>query len=221
MREPTEKLAKKPTVKSKKTNTQKFLPDRGEDVSTMELLLVSESSRHRARLNELVFELVSAATAFKTSLPDGMIEALSDLVRSTNCYFSNLIEGHNTHPVDIERALTEDYSADKEQRNLQLEAKAHNATQRWIDEGGRLAKRQLLPQSSRSIVPLKALQSGSGSSPATLDSSVRRRQWTRCPIDFIRDTTPRPRRGRHMVDCSRPGPGRGHLQAASCGSSTN
>lgn len=140
MREPTGKLAKKPTVKAKKTSTRENLPDRGEDVSAMEPLLVSEGSRHRARLNELVFELVSAATAFKTSLPDGMVEALSDLVRSMNCYYSNLIEGHNTHPVDIERALNEDYSANKEQRNLQLEAKAHIATQRWIDEGGLAGK---------------------------------------------------------------------------------
>ena len=140
MREPTEKLAKKPTVKAKRSSAQEILPDRGEDVSAMEPLLVSESSRHRARLNELVFELVSAATAFKTSLPDGMVEALSDLVRSMNCYYSNLIDGHNTHPVDIERALTEDYSANTEQRNLQLEAKAHVATQRWIDEGGLIGK---------------------------------------------------------------------------------
>jgi len=27
-----------------------------------------------------------------------------------NCYYSNLIEGHDTHPVDIERALKNDYS---------------------------------------------------------------------------------------------------------------
>jgi Fic family protein len=53
-----------------------------------------------------------------------------------NCYYSNLIEGHDTHPVDIERALKNDYSANAEQRNLQLEAKAHIAVQRWIDNGG-------------------------------------------------------------------------------------
>ncbi len=41
-----------------------------------------------------------------------------------NCYYSNLIEGHDTHPVDIERALKADYSTDPEQRNLQLEARA-------------------------------------------------------------------------------------------------
>jgi len=35
-----------------------------------------------------------------------------------NCYCSNLIKGHNTHPIDIERALNNDLSADPEQRNL-------------------------------------------------------------------------------------------------------
>src|SRR3546814_7041047 len=53
-----------------------------------------------------------------------------------NCYYSNLIEGHDTHPVDIERALKGDYSGDPEKRNLQLEAEAHIAVQAWIDEGG-------------------------------------------------------------------------------------
>jgi Fic family protein len=60
------------------------------------------------------------------------------VVRSMNCYYSNLIEGHNTHPIDIERALAGDYSQDTEKRNLQKEAKAHIATQRWIDEGALL-----------------------------------------------------------------------------------
>jgi Fic family protein len=53
-----------------------------------------------------------------------------------NCYYSNLIEGHNTHPVDIERAMKRDYSADPARRNLQLEARAHVAVQGWIDAGG-------------------------------------------------------------------------------------
>jgi Fic family protein len=53
-----------------------------------------------------------------------------------NCYYSNLIEGHNTHPVDIERALKGDYSEDPTKRDLQVEAKAHIEVQRWIDAGG-------------------------------------------------------------------------------------
>ena len=58
------------------------------------------------------------------------------MVRAMNCYYSNLIEGHDTHPVDIERALANDYSADIGKRNLQLEAKAHIGVQKWIDDGG-------------------------------------------------------------------------------------
>lgn len=53
-----------------------------------------------------------------------------------NCYYSNLIEGHDTHPIDIERALNEDYSADAKKRDLQLEARAHIEVQKWIDGGG-------------------------------------------------------------------------------------
>jgi len=53
-----------------------------------------------------------------------------------NCYYSNLIEGHDTHPIDIERALNKEYSADTTKRNLQLEAEAHINVQRWIDENG-------------------------------------------------------------------------------------
>jgi len=53
-----------------------------------------------------------------------------------NCYYSNLIEGHDTHPVDIERALRNDYSKDAHKRDLQHEAKAHISVQKWIDGGG-------------------------------------------------------------------------------------
>jgi Fic family protein len=51
-----------------------------------------------------------------------------------NCYYSNLIEGHDTHPRDIDRALARsDYSADSEKRALQMEAVAHIEVQRLID----------------------------------------------------------------------------------------
>jgi Fic family protein len=58
------------------------------------------------------------------------------MVRAMNCYYSNLIEGHDTHPIDIERALKNDYSQDARKRDLQLEAKAHIKVQEWIDGGG-------------------------------------------------------------------------------------
>lgn len=114
--------------------------DRGESIASMEPLLISEASRHRPALQDQALELASRASGFRRSLPQGLLSALAQLVRAMNCYYSNLIEGHDTHPVDIERALKNDYSNDEKKRNLQLEAKAHIAVQEWID-GGALAGR--------------------------------------------------------------------------------
>jgi Fic family protein len=109
--------------------------DRHEPVTQMEPLLISEDSRHRGPLTDLAVELAAKSAGFRRSLPQGVLAALADLVRSMNCYYSNLIEGHDTHPIDIERALKSDYSADPKKRDLQLEARAHITVQRWIDEG--------------------------------------------------------------------------------------
>ncbi len=110
--------------------------DRGELVSLMEPLLFAEGSRHRPAITDLAFELTHKSAGFRRSLPESLLRSLATLVRGMNCYYSNLIEGHDTHPVDIERALNNDLSADRRQRDLQLEAKAHIAVQQWIDEGG-------------------------------------------------------------------------------------
>ncbi len=101
----------------------------------MEPLLIGEDSRHRGELTDLAVDLAAKSAGFRRSLPQGLLAALADLVRAMNCYYSNLIEGHDTHPVDIERALKNDYSTDPKKRDLQLEAKAHIAVQRWIDRG--------------------------------------------------------------------------------------
>lgn len=110
--------------------------DRHESISLMEPLLISEGSRHRLRLTDLAIDLASGSSGFRRSLPAGILTALADLVRAMNCYYSNLIEGHYTHPFDIEKALRNDYSTDPIKRNLQLEASAHITVQKWIDEGG-------------------------------------------------------------------------------------
>lgn len=115
-------------------------PDRGETISLAEPMLVSSSAKGAGPLLDLAVELAARASGFKRSLPPGLLVALADLVRSMNCYYSNLIEGHDTHPVDIEKALNDDYSRDPKKRNLQLEAKAHITVQRWIDQGGLAGK---------------------------------------------------------------------------------
>lgn len=110
--------------------------DRGERPGSMEPLIIPEGSSHRSGLADLAVDLAARSAGLRRSLPGSVLTALAELVRAMNCYYSNLIEGHDTHPVDIERALRNDYSADARKRNLQLEAKAHIAVQTWIDEGG-------------------------------------------------------------------------------------
>ncbi len=123
-----DKADKKPDVKA--------ADDRGEHPALMEPLVLGEGSRHRGPLADLALELAQRSAGFRRSLPASLLTSLATLVRAMNCYYSNLIEGHDTHPVDIERALQGDYSRDAKKRDLQLEAQAHIAVQQWIDEGG-------------------------------------------------------------------------------------
>ena len=77
------------------------------------------------RLESLAIELPMAAGHFVGRWAPHVRLAIGELVRSMNCYYSNLIEGHDTHPHDIDRALVADYSSRPAKRALQLEARAH------------------------------------------------------------------------------------------------
>lgn len=103
-----------------------------EHVSLMEPMMPSLPDRE---LDDLVADLIAKANSLASKLHPKLNQGLAKLVRSMNCYYSNLIEGHNTHPRDIEKALAKDLSSDPEKRNLQLEAKAHITVQEMIDEG--------------------------------------------------------------------------------------
>lgn len=89
----------------------------------------------KAGIEDLAYQLTREASAFASQVPIENRLMIAELVRSMNCYYSNLIEGHHTHPRDIDTALTNDYSLQPEKRNLQLEAAAHIHLQGLIDEG--------------------------------------------------------------------------------------
>src|SRR5260370_29558277 len=76
-------------------------------------------------LENLGTDLVAKASALAARINPVLAAGIGNLVRSMNCYYSNLIEGHHTFPVDIDRALHNDYAEEPERRNLQLEARAH------------------------------------------------------------------------------------------------
>src|SRR5919106_4536774 len=101
-----------------------------ESVALMEPLLPAAGGR---RLEDLAVRLASDSAALAAQLAPPVRDSVGDLVRSMNCYYSNLIEGHNTRPRDIERALESDLDPEVNRRNLQLEARAHIRVQREID----------------------------------------------------------------------------------------
>ncbi len=82
---------------------------------------------------DVVAEIASASTALGRALHPRTAANLANLVRIMNTYYSNLIEGHNTRPRDIERALAGDLDQDEGRRNLQLEAAAHVRVQIEVD----------------------------------------------------------------------------------------
>jgi Fic family protein len=101
--------------------------------SAAEPYLPAEGS---ALLEDLAFKLAREASALAGQLPPQVARSVGALLRSMNCYYSNLIEGHNTHPRDIDRALAQDYAQDPARRDLQLEARAHIEVQGLVDVGG-------------------------------------------------------------------------------------
>lgn len=100
-------------------------------MSAMEPMLPEEAATD---LEDGAAALLADANRLAGRMHPIMLQSVGDLVRSMNCYYSNLIEGHDTHPRDIDRALANDFSTEPKQRELQQEAVAHIHVQRLIDD---------------------------------------------------------------------------------------
>lgn len=85
-------------------------------------------------LEDIAREIVAASARLEGRLAPVVLEELKQLLRVINSYYSNLIEGHSTHPVDVERAMKNDYSSDREKRDLQIESLIHIELQEKIIE---------------------------------------------------------------------------------------
>ncbi len=115
-----------------------------------------------AAITDILAELAAKAATLGSALHPRTASNLANLVRVMNTYYSNLIEGHNTRPRDIERALAGELDRDEGRRNLQLEAKAHIRVQADIDRlfaDGRLPD----PTSSEFILRYRQKDVGKGS----------------------------------------------------------
>jgi Fic family protein len=90
--------------------------------AAMEPLMPTDPS---GELRESAARLLVASAKLAGALHPLTRKRVAELVRHMNSYYSNLIEGHHTHPVEIERALKKDYSSEPAKRALQLESAAH------------------------------------------------------------------------------------------------
>jgi Fic family protein len=97
-------------------------------------------------LEDLAREVVAASAKLEGRLAPETLDGVRKLLRVVNSYYSNLIEGHSTHPVDIERAMRRDYSADQSKRDLQIESEIHIEVQEEV--AGRLPREPGLNVSS-------------------------------------------------------------------------
>lgn len=100
-------------------------------ISEMEPMMPSDP---RKELEELAIEVLRKSAAISSSVHQNTRRGIVELVRKMNCYYSNRIEGHNTHPVDIDRALRKDFSSDPAKRARQLESNAHIEVQKLIED---------------------------------------------------------------------------------------
>jgi Fic family protein len=149
---------------------------------------------------DLVAALAAATSALGSRLHPRSAEGLADLVRVMNCYYSNLIEGHNTTPREIVRALEDRFETARERRNLQLEARAHIRVQREID---RQHAAGVLPEPA-SIAFIRHVHRAfyEGAPPEMLVIQGRDRQVTMIPGEFRTQPEHEVEVGRHLPPSS-------------------
>jgi len=83
--------------------------------------------------SDRVWELIRGAERLRAALHPITRQRVAELVRSMNSYCSNLIEGHRIRPRDIDAALQQDFSANADQRALQIQHLAHMEVQAKMD----------------------------------------------------------------------------------------
>ena len=85
-------------------------------------------------LHDLALAVIQKSATLGSRQHHVTLNSLRELLRIINSYYSNLIEGHNTHPYDIVRAMQRRYDAEPAKRNLQMESVAHITVERDMEK---------------------------------------------------------------------------------------
>ena len=70
--------------------------------SSMEPLFPEDDSKI---LENLALELIEKSARLSGTMNPITRTAIANFLRPMNSYYSNLIEGHDTHPIDIDKAI--------------------------------------------------------------------------------------------------------------------
>jgi len=98
--------------------------------SQMEPLLIEESRPRFMELLGLAHGLDTQSAVLHAKIAPKTAQSMSELVLGMNCYYSNLIEGHQTLPDDIARAL-EKYQRVDAKPDLKNLSAAHIQAETW------------------------------------------------------------------------------------------
>jgi Fic family protein len=104
-----------------------------------EPLIPSAAASAKAGLPALAGDVAARALGLKRMVHPMTEARLAQLLRSVNSYYSNLIEGQQTRPLDIERALRKSFSKEPDKARRQRIAVAHIGAQQemesWLAAG--------------------------------------------------------------------------------------
>jgi Fic family protein len=87
-----------------------------------------------APLLEQAAELVAACHRLAGQAGESVVRALRPRLRAMNSYYTNKIEGQQTRPADIERALDQDFDADAALAKRQRLAIAHMGVEEHLEQ---------------------------------------------------------------------------------------
>lgn len=79
-------------------------------------------------------EICIKSAVLKGSHNQHIINEIISLLRVTNSYYSNRIESEGTHPIDIDRAMKNEFSNDEKKKSLQKLSLAHIEVQKYIEK---------------------------------------------------------------------------------------
>lgn len=78
-------------------------------------------------------KIVIESAKLTGNLNSNVLNAIKDNLRTINSYYSNKIESEGTHPIDIERAMNNDFSTDSRELNLQHLSLVHIEVQKYVE----------------------------------------------------------------------------------------